>query len=62
MPRLANQADINFFAALLLTDDSRNIVDFIANFSKPFGVVHAAPERAPIQRPCPGCALSNPKD
>jgi predicted Rossmann-fold nucleotide-binding protein len=43
---LANQADINFFAALLLTDDAKKIVDFIANFPKLLGVSDSTPKRS----------------
>jgi hypothetical protein len=46
LSKLANQADINFFAALLLTDDAKGIVDFIANFPKPLVVSDSPPKRS----------------
>jgi hypothetical protein len=46
LARLANQASINFFGALLLTDDAKRIVDFVAKFSKPLGVADSPSTRA----------------
>ena len=46
LARLANQASINFFGALLLTDDPKKIVDFIAKPPKPLGVAESIATRA----------------
>jgi predicted Rossmann-fold nucleotide-binding protein len=46
LARLANQASINFFTALLLTDDAKRIVDFIAKFPKPLGIADSRATRA----------------
>jgi hypothetical protein len=43
---LANQASINFFGALLLTDDTKRIVEFIAKFPKPLGIADSPVTRA----------------
>jgi len=46
LSRLANQASINFFGALLLTDDAKRIIEFIANFRGPLRIADAPATRA----------------